>query len=431
MRITTSCQVALAIGLVLIGIFVTPAWAATAADTSPAQAGNFAQWFSRGEVSGNLRWFYYNNRNAYFIAGSNRKTAALGGKLVFTTAELDGFSMRLGVLAQQNLFRGEHGHDRDLGADVRAVGEAWLQWRGQGFQVRAGNQQLQDVPFAGTYDFVVVPQVYQGVKVRYSTDHVQLTGVRVLRYKSRIADGYSKHTNYNPPFIPFPPNAGNQTTDGFWAVGGSGQHDAGPLALSGKLWYVDFIDYARMVYMEGKLARAQGSVRPFVAFQVIDQTDAGRAIMGQVDSRVYGMRLGVQHGSLTVTLNFNLIPHRPGTFGNGSLVTPYATHESSGPLFAQPLLTSTQDLGSGRAWSLNAGFAPGANTFVGARYSRMDLTTVAGSPSIGQNGYMVFGIYHFQGMLKGLSLRNFFAYQTQAIHAVDYWENRLSVVYNF
>ncbi|HET7315640.1 MAG TPA: hypothetical protein VFJ08_14925, partial [Salinisphaera sp.] len=120
-----------------------------------------------------------------------------------------------------------------------------------------------------------------------------------------------------------------------------------------------------------------------------------------------------------------------GTFLNGALVTPYATQEASGPLFAQPFLTSTQDLGSGNAYAVEIKGSPVDHTFLGARYSYMDLKPTHESRSIGQSEYLVYAIYHFQGALEGLSIQDFFAYQTQKTASVDFFENRLKLQYSF
>lgn len=403
---------------------------ANQASSEPAQ--NLRQMFTLGKADGDLRMLYYANHNAFFVHDADRNTASFGGMLGFTTAALDGFSVRLSAFAQQNFARSSRakGFNRDLGHDISALGEAYLQWQGHDLQARIGNQELKAPPFTATYDYRIIPEVYQGVKLRYGNASRYLMAMRMFRFKSRISNSYTRTTNYNASFSPFPPNTTGRT-DGFWAVGGADSGNAGPTHLSGQAWFFNYKDYANMYYVDGSVARASGSIRPFVSAQFIRETDTGRALLGRVDNHTYGLRLGLKHNSLTATLNYDRMPHQADTFLNGSLVTPYATEEASGPLFAQPFLTSTQDLGSGNAYSIEVKGSPLKNTFGGVRYSYMDLVPAHGARSIGQSEYQIFGLYHFQGSLKGLSLIDLFAYQTQKTASVDYWENRLGLQYAF
>lgn len=397
-----------------------------------SSARNLREMFTLGEADGDLRMLYFANHNAFFNSDADRNTAAIGGQLGFTTAELEGFSLRISAYAQRNFARSSDtkGYNRDLGDDIGTLGEAYLQWQGYDFQVRAGNQQLEAPPFASTYDYRIIPQVYQGVKLRYGDEKHYLMAMRMYRFKSRIGDSFDRETNYNDSFSPFAPNT-DRKTNGFWAVGGADEADVGPTNLSGQAWYFNYKDYANMYYVDGTLARAEGSIRPFVSAQFIRETDEGRAFLGEIDSHVYGAQLGLEHNSFTATLNYDYIPHRGGTFRNGALATPYASGETSGPLFAQPFLTSTQDLGSGNAYAVEVKGSPIEHVFGGARYSYMDLKPARNSRSIGQSEYQVFGIYHFSGTLEGLSLVDLFAYQTQKTSRVDYWENRLKILYEF
>lgn len=388
------------------------------------------EMFEQGEVDGELGLLYYANENAFFSApDEHRYTATVGGELGFTTAPLHGFSLRLSAFAQRNFARSSSGYNRDLGEDIAALGEAYLQWQRYGLRLRAGNQKLH-APFTATYDYRIIPQVYQGVSARYGDDDQYLTVMRMYRYKSRISESYKRTTNYNVAFSPFPPNT-TEETDGFWALGGGDTLNAGAAILSGQAWFFNYKNYANMYYLEGKVAAAGGAVKPFLGLQFIRETEDGRALLGNVDSQVYGIQLGLTHGSLTATFNYNYIPHESGSYLNGALVTPYAHAASSGPIFAQPFLTSTQDLGSGNAYSVEIKGSPIDNTFLGARYSFMDLTSTAGGESIEQSGYLVYAIYNFTGALAGFSVANFFAYQTQAHEDDPYWENRFAIQYRF
>ena len=92
-----------------------------------------------------------------------------------------------------------------------------------------------------------------------------------------------------------------------------------------------------------------------MAVQYIHQNDDGKAILGKVDSNVYGLQLGLKRNSVTASVGYDYIEPNSHSYLNGAPVMPYGHKLSSGDFFAQPLLTSTMDLGAGNGWT-----APGA-----------------------------------------------------------------------
>jgi hypothetical protein len=435
-----------AILALLLGWHTAPA-RAHSGKHQPAHADDFAQMFTQGIPDATFRTLDFATRNVFFQPDVDPNTAAAGGILGFTSAALDGFSFRISGFGQVNYIGGSH-KARDLGPDIATLGEAYVEWQGDGLKVRAGDQELTKVPFTQTWNYRVVPATFQGIKLTYGNQNHYLTAMRMVRFKSLIATGYHKTTNYNPPFNqPFMPGtnyddfaAQNPTTPGFWAIGGGGKGKMGGKGLDGQLWYIKYLDYSQMWYADGKLTFREVPVKPFVAIQLARQINSGAALIGPIDAKVYGLQLGIQTSVLKLTLNDDYIPHHAGTYLNGGLATPYATQIASGPLFAQPYLTSTQDLGSGNAWSLEAKWTPAHGTTLGARYSRMNLKPVHDGPSRGQSEYLVYGTWKFRGALKGWSLTDYLGLQTQrhpfAVsqqppQATRYWENRLTIQYQF
>jgi hypothetical protein len=112
-------------------------------------------------------------------------------------------------------------------------------------------------------------------------------------------------------------------------------------------------------------------------------------------------------------------------------VTPYAHNTSSGPYFAQPFFTSTQDLGSGNADSTDLNWSATDSISLGSRYSFMDLTPSKGASSSNQSEYLVYGTYSFGDVLKGLSLTDFAGVQTTSTSDKSFWQNRLALEYDF
>lgn len=385
-----------------------------------------------GYFYGDARLLYYETQNAYFTPEEDQSTATFGGKLGFASASFHGLSFRISGYGQHGIDHSDNPAEVEpsLAPNIAVLGQAYLQWQGNGVRLRAGNQTLNQVPFASGYDFRIIPEIYRGVSARIGNDKHYLRVLRMFRYKSRVNDEYDKTTNYNTDFVDYPPNT-TRETGGFWAIGGSGRADAGPTALSGRAWFFNYRDYANMVYADGEIARSAGSIQPFVGAQVIRETETGAAVLGHIDHQTYGLQTGIRHHSLTASLSYDYIPHDDDSVLNGALVTPYAHNVASGPYFAQPLLNSTQDLGSGNAYAIDIKGAPARQAFLGARYSYMDLRPSEGADSIGQSEYLIFASYKFDGALDGLSLRDAVAYQTRDSSSVDFWENRLTLGYSF
>ena len=100
-------------------------------------------------------------------------------------------------------------------------------------------------------------------------------------------------------------------------------------------------------------------------------------------------------------------------------------------MFAQPFLSSTQDLGAGNAYALDVNGSPAPGWFIGARYSYMDLKSSAAAPSQRQSEILGYAIYHFSGKLKGLTITDFIAYAKSPIQDVRFWQNRLAMEYRW
>lgn len=423
----------LTLALAMVAPFATAAPGPAAQTPAPqGLVAGVTQMLANGAFDGDARLLYYDTQNAYFTPDEDQRTATFGGRLGFTSAAFHGLSFRISGYGQHGI---DHADDParvepSLAPNIAVLGQAYLQWAGDDVRVRAGNQTLNDVPFASGYDYRIIPQIYRGVSARIGNDDHYVRVLRMFRYKSRVNDDYDQTTNYNTNFVAYPPNT-TRETGGFWAVGGGGKADVGPTALSGQAWFFNYRDYANMFYSDGEIARATGAIQPFVGAQFIRETETGAAVLGNIDHRTYGARAGVRHHSLTASLSYDYIPHEDNSVLDGALVTPYAHNVASGPYFAQPLLNSTQDLGSGNAYAIDIQGAPADHAFLGARYSYMDLRASAGADAIGQSEYLVFGSYTFQGALQGLSLRDAIAYQTRDTSSVDFWENRLTLGYSF
>jgi len=411
-------------------ILVMPIYAsAQTVDVTPTpEANDLVDMFTQGHFSGDVRAFYYGAHNAFYNKGLNQNTINYGGGLEYQTATLYGFSLGVSGYISRPLFHPSDPSriDGSLGPSFTTLGEAYVKYQHQLFSVTAGNQEF-DVPFISPYDYRIAPQLFQGVSATYGTKDNYIQAFRMFRWKSWISDSFTNQTAYNVGFDSAS-TIGNKGTGGFYGAGGAGTLPLGPFNVKGQAWYVNYMDYTQMGYADAQISDNVGSFRPYGSAQVVIEGGSS-GLLGSVHSQVYGLQLGVKYSSVDANLDYDYIRPNANSYLNGALVTPYAHNMASGPLFAQPFITSTQDLGAGSAYALEISGNPTQNLKVGGGYSFMRLVSQPGTPYLDQSEYLVYAMYNFSGRLKGWNVTDFFAYQSSPAKTSKFFQNRLQIQY--
>ena len=385
-------------------------------------ASSLAEMFTCGSLHGNLRSLYYSTHDAYFVHGLSQDTISYGGSLTYATAEYYGFSLGASGILQRGI---SHNDDRlvnELGPNETGVGEAWLGWHREGLRIKAGDQRI-NIPFIGDYDWRITPILFRAVDINYGDDENFIHALKITRYKSWADDDFTRTTAYTDA---------DGKTSGAWAVGGGRSLMLDAAKLRAQMWYEEYDEYTKLFYSDGYLSWADTPYQPQFGLQFIRGVSEGKALAGEVNSTSYGMQFSMNLApALRWTLGYDHIAASGSAYGNGALVTPYAHNTSSGAYFAHPFFTSTQDLGSGNAWSTDISWRATGNLSLGGRYSFMDLTPAPGAGSRNQSEYLLFGRYAFDGILKGLSLADYAGVQTASSSGDNFWQNRLALEYAF
>lgn len=376
-----------------------------------------------GTFSGNLRSLYYSTHNALFVKGHNQDTASYGGSLKYETAPLDGFRFGVsGIFLRGINSPSESETIPAVGNDQTNVGEAYLSWQYKNFKITAGDQRI-NIPFVSDYDFRVTPMLFRAIDANYGDKTDFLHATKIWRYKSWSSDQFLDDTAFTNV---------TQPTSGMWAIGGGRGVTVGDKKLTGQLWYESYDDYTNMVYSEGHLRWTDTPYHPDIGVQFIRGTSEGEALAGEVNSTTYGVQFGLKFTpALSWSLSYDHIAGSPNAWKNGSLVAPYAHSASAGLYFAQPFFTSTEDLGSGNAYSTGLNYQVSEILLVGSRYSFMDLKPTAKGRSINQSEYMVFFKWEMSRLLQGLSLTDSAGVQTSPSYDSNFWQNRLTLQYSF
>ena len=386
-------------------------------------ADTLARFLSQGSLSGELRSYYF--RRDYGAENVvNADAFAVAGLFNYQTPEfLNGFSVDASYFTADAL--GTHSANparidttlSGVADSINALGQAYLQYRGHGALVRLGDQLLA-TPWAWSSDSRVLPATYQAAYGAITPVRgLKFEALKILRYKSRTADGYFRDNNYYPP-----------TWHGDAAYGGLGDLPASAPATAGTVavgadyeagglkaatWYYDFYDFGHLVHAQvDDTLTTEWAVKPFAGLQAVrewggsfDRT--GTQLFGQpgiaVSAFAVGGVMGIKFGNARVDAAYDrLRPEGAGALGGGALVSPYTESFATDPLYTTSMIRGMVELGPGISWKVTASGS--------AFQRRLELTASFAEYHTVYNGndsetYFDV-IYKPRGQLKGLSLRN-------------------------
>ncbi|MDE2598731.1 MAG: OprD family outer membrane porin [Rhodocyclaceae bacterium] len=396
-----------------------------------AEDNNTSSFISDGKVSGYVRAYEFSNRNFYNSPVDN-DTFVLGGKLKAESGEVNHFSVAAAFYTAhtpQSTSDTSMNYDPTLGTDIDTLGEAYLNYRNEGFNLRAGRQVIE-TPFANSADYRMVPALYQGVTADYNpTKSYGFTAGRITHYKSWTSSSFGMTNNETDgPFKK--PGLDGLTSSGFWYAGAHALTDVRGAQLTSQLWYYNFINVANLIFLDEKLAfPVSEDFKPFVGFQYAHQKETGSAILGAVDSTPYGFKFGADFGQSNVTAAVVHIPSHQGAFNNGGMASPYTDGYGSASLFTANMLFPTEGLGSGDAYQLSGSHTFNESWSTWASYNRFNQTA-DGSPAETIDEY-VLSVTYTPAAVKGLQITNMLGYATMENNSNNFLQNRLMLQYNF
>ena len=394
------------------------------ANSLAARADALSDIFTQGHVDGQLRAYYFSR--LYDASNVPDASAFSGAALLNLRSGTfgDGFSLGASFLTA-NSFGVQSGNPATidstlmgLGNSVSALGQAYVQYENALMQVRAGYQYL-NTPWLGQSDSRVMPASYNAVSAVFKpAKGWELYALRSFAWKSRTSGGYTNDNLYYPPTfngdamygglggLPATAHASNGT----WALGTGYGADG----FKGQAWYYDFLNFARMGYLEGGYTLKTGTgFDPFVGAQYVDETSGSNnflvvnhaALFGvpgsSVKSRVWGVTGGViiPHGR--IDLGYNKVAGETGAVGGGAIISPYTAAYATDPLYTTSMIRGLVEMGPGHAWKAKFTYNLLQNLQVIAAYAKYTTQYRGNSHDV-----YVDVIYNLGGYLKGLTLRN-------------------------
>jgi hypothetical protein len=382
--------------------------------------------FSSGHVDGDLR--VYNFDRLYAGKNTPNASAFSAGVLInaHTGSFLTGFSLG-GSFVTVNSF-GTHSSestkvDSTLAGPRNSIGvfsQAYLQYQHGMLLFRGGYQYLADDPWMGNNDSRMIPSSYNALKFQLTPlPGWNLFAVREYSWKSRTSYGMFPDNLYYPSRYDGDSDYGNngalplhaRSAPGTWEGGSSYVHGG----LSAQLRYYDFMHFARTVYAAGSYVFDTGTgVNPVVGAQYLAQhegednrfSETGSKLVGvagtQVKSRAVGGDLGVVIPNGRFDVFYNKLAREAGAVGGGAVISPYTMNYGTDPLFTTSMIRGLVETGPGRAWK-------GKFTYY-LLDKRLELTAAYAKyiTYYRGNSHNLYAdvIYHLDGVLKGLTLRN-------------------------
>lgn len=423
--------------------YVTAFSIATLLITQTVQAdadNNFIDFLQKTTVHGDIRIYNFarNYSNSSDINGpSDQHATSAGGNIRILTAPfLSGFQIGLGYYTAQGLGLNNDNPqkvDKSLPSfSVNALGQAYLQYQRQNFLIRLGNQLL-DTPWMNASDSRLIPATYQGLYATYNLQpDFTLTGMRILRFKSRTSNDFIQSNLYNPVNLAGGiTNYGTTSTFGVLAFGA--QYKKNNLATQG--WYYNFYNLAKLAYLETQYtANWQHIIKPLMGAQLIREWGNGENLLaplagGVANTLGYGLKLGANIAQANFTVGYNYIPAHNNAFKQGNILSPYTAGYTSDPLYTTSMIAGLIEKTSGQALKISGSYyAFDRQLQLLASYAKYWT-----APRTDNTSEVDFDVtYKFQPYwLNGLSVRNRVGILNGDPTKKHFIFNRLMVQYSF
>jgi len=411
--------------------------------------------FNKGHVDGELRAYDFNrlydtpktpDARAFSLAalinaqtGSVLGGFSLGGS--FVTANSLGTQSDQVAKIDVSLM-GPH-------QSIGAFSQAYLQFSNPWLQLRGGYQYL-NTPWMGNNDSRVIPSSYDAISAIVTpVSGWNIIGVRTYSWKSRTSTGMYPDNLYYPSTFDGDQMYGNngslpmtaRRAQGTWAVGTT--YANGP--FKGQAWYYDFLDFARMGYVDGTYTLKTGThFDPFASVQYLRENgnsgnilvDTHTKLFGVTGSRVRAEAWGVDLGTTIfdgrIDIAYNKLDHESGSVGNGALISPYTTNYATDPLFTTSMIRGLVEEGPGHAWKARASY-----NFFDKKLQLVAAYAKYTTELRGSSHDVYFDIiYSLDDYLKGLAVRNRWERSSGGIANLNpgnepFTYNRLMITYKF
>ncbi len=308
------------------------------------------------KIDGDIRAYFF-DREYSNPALDTQDALSFGGKInMLTDPFLNGFRVGATVYTAQPFGLNSHNPmraDKSLpSSPVTTLGQAFLQYQNTMLLGRIGNQTI-DTPWLNQADSRMIPAAYQGIYATLNPTHdLTFTGMRIIRFKPRIASRFTQTNLYNSTnLVTTVASVGNKTDIGTLTFGAQFQHGG----LNASLWEYKFYNYSNLAYADfGYKWNTQSWLKPVVGAQAGTQWGDGNNVLQSVGAgtpygSVFGALIGAEIADAKISLAYNLLPKRSGAFHNGDIISPYTSGYESDPLYTTEMISGLIEKAAGSA----------------------------------------------------------------------------------
>ncbi|PHM18554.1 MAG: porin [Sulfuricurvum sp. PD_MW2] len=154
--------------------------------------------FTQGQVSGNLRGFWYDGNRELRI---DRTALTVGGILSYKTAPYEGVSGGVSLFSSNGItsltHMSESGQTHNLnldGSSINTLGEAYLQYSAHDTLIKYGRQRL-DLPLANDYYNRMLPNSFEALSIENrSLSNMIFKGAYITGWKYKGSDTFVSPT---------------------------------------------------------------------------------------------------------------------------------------------------------------------------------------------------------------------------------------------
>ena len=373
--------------------------------------------FETGKVTGNIR-AYYNTRE--YDSRPDEGAFSLGGALRAETGSISGIKLGVGYYTAQDLGTNDDDPAKvntRLGSDLEVLGEAYVNLSGFNTAFIVGRQKI-NAPLANPGDAFIIPFTFEATSlVNTSIPKLTLQLDHINEIKNRNSEEFVDVGEWSTSRYGIAP----QETSGTTNLGAI--YNANPLKL--ELWLTRFDDLFDSIYLQGNYNFSGNEmIKPFVGAQFVQQEESGNALLGTVDSTLYGVQAGASMGKASLTLGYNTVAEQEDTFRNGAFLAPYSF--STSPIFTNNMLETFENVDSGDASKITFNY-----NFSNALVFKLSYATFDFTLAPDRDATDVDITYSFDDYWNGLSLRWRVEVVTSDTDTVEQTNHRLQLQFAF
>ncbi|OHD87711.1 MAG: hypothetical protein A2Y52_00325 [Sulfuricurvum sp. RIFCSPLOWO2_02_43_6] len=429
---------------------------------SASAADDLAGMFKEGKASGQIRAFYIDRSidNSGATADYSRDAAAIGGKLGYETGSLSGFSMGAMFYTTNKLdSKSDVAKENDAtlvdsttSNGYSTLGQAYLQYKIGNTAIKFGRQEL-NTPLAGGDDARMLPNTFEALVLSNSdVKDLTLIGAHVTKINyGTFANAYSGGelaltSGYG---LIGTATSGTYRSGHFLEMGvaalGEGTDTNGVTAVAAiykglpnttlQLWDYYAHDILNALYAQANVTWGcplNSDIKMTGSAQLIQESDVGDNLAGEVDSLYWGVQLAAKYGNVNAAVAYSQNDESDTATIKGGTITPWGGM----PAFTQGMVTRHQFMSGTDAWKVSGGYNfkdMGANVTASAYYASFDVGSKGGYTT-GKTTEPGFDIIWNPEAVKNLQLRlrgNFPDKFKNAAEDTSWDEYRVIANYNF